>query len=82
MLRAGVGAMPVLTIDGETVTVIGRKHALVESNSNPGTHHTVGIDDGEWSCTCIGFTTRKRCRHVTALKRWLNGEADVTIEED
>jgi hypothetical protein len=63
-----------LLVAGETVRIIGRRHALVASHSAPGDFHTVEQDeDGHWSCSCRGWEFRKRCRHLDAVREWALG---------
>lgn len=71
-----------LMIDGETVRVQGKEHALVASKSHDGEWHTVDFEDGRFVCTCRGYEIRKRCRHARAITRWMQGEADVRFRED
>ena len=33
-----------------------------------GAQYTVSRHAGAWSCTCVGFGWRRKCRHVTATK--------------
>lgn len=28
--------------------------------------HVVSMMDGEWACSCMGFSTHEKCRHVLA----------------
>ena len=38
----------------------------VPSRSNPFATHTVNRDfDGNWSCSCVGYSYRRTCSHVT-----------------
>ena len=83
--------LPDIRVDGEVVSEIGHKHALIESKSHPGQHHVVthefndDIGKEEWICTCEGFGFRHACRHVRALDRWAAGKAVVeglVLEED
>jgi hypothetical protein len=34
-------------------------------------HHTVGFDDGHWTCDCPFFTHHDRCSHTMAMERVL-----------
>lgn len=63
-----VQELPVVTFNynGETITLIGRNHFLVESKTCPGEHHAV--DGEEETCSCKGFQCLKYCRHLTSLK--------------
>lgn len=46
----------------------------VPSKSEKGTFHIVDYyKDGYWECSCIGFQTRKVCRHIRITKNSLNG---------
>ena len=77
--------LPPIEIDGETVRVLGRHHALVGSLSHPGEFHSVEVDDhtGEWTCTCAGNTFgHRQCRHITRVKGWLKGDLEARIIEE
>lgn len=68
-----------LLIDGERVRVQGRAHCLVASKSAEDEWHSVEWDEDtyEWTCTCMGWQCRHRCRHVKAISRWAGDLADV-----
>ena len=78
----------ILLVDGIRVVPLGRFHALVESRSKPGEHHSVeyGWNDEsgkeKWTCSCEGWSFRHDCRHIRAVDRWVAGKASVKIAED
>lgn len=73
-----------LLIDGERVLPQGHSQALVASKSEEGSWHSVEWSDDEmcWTCTCISFQTRHKCRHAKAIDRWAGGIADVKYARD
>ena len=42
--------------------------------------HLISFQDGEWTCDCDFFQTRKRCSHTMALERILIQEANLTLD--
>ncbi len=70
---------PPIKILEETVTITGRRHCLVESHSNPGSHHVVEYADGEWRCSCIGWSCRHTCRHLNAVRAWARDEVEAEL---
>ena len=72
---------PALLVDGARVLVQGREMCLIESRSNPGQYHVVQKDgEGRLYCSCIGWTTRRKCWHVTRIEDWLAGKAKARVE--
>lgn len=57
------------SFQGETITVVGRGHYLIESWTSPGEHHSVDLEEG--TCSCKGYQCTNNCRHLKVLKRAL-----------
>jgi hypothetical protein len=79
--------MEPIIIDGEKVEITGPRTARVASRSEEGKWYAVDLDDrnGTGSCTCKGFEyTRGKggCRHLKAVRRFADGEADTALLED
>ena len=76
-----------LLVNGEVVTVLGHKHALVASKSRDGEDHAVSfewddrIGKDRWVCTCPSGNFRGSCRHITAVDLWDAGKASVEVVE-
>jgi hypothetical protein len=45
--------------------VVGRRWTVTGSK---GDNYIVSEQNGQWSCSCSGFTFRGRCRHVEDIK--------------
>lgn len=75
---------PVIRLNGERVIVLGHRFCLVESRSRPGSFHSCEAlePSGVWQCTCESGTIRGRCHHITLVKAWLAGDADVELDEE
>lgn len=73
---------PILRVDGVRLIVTGKLACLVESKSRPDQFHSVSLEDGVYSCTCESGAIRKACRHINLVRRWLDGLAQVSIEEE
>ena len=71
-------------VDGERVIRQGTDQLLVASKSAADEWHTVEWDDEahEWTCTCMGFQCRRRCRHARAISRLAGGLADVRLARE
>lgn len=67
-----------LVLGSEQVVCIGRLQYLVKSKSEDGWHcvdlEPVDADWPEGGCTCRSFTTRRSCRHWTAVRKHLGLE--------
>ena len=51
---------------------------LTPAGSQPGRFYTVQFSKyWLWSCNCLGFYFRKRCRHVDELKEQLGVGCDL-----
>lgn len=37
-------------------------------SSNGKSNYIVKLQNGQWSCTCTGYSFRKRCRHIDEVK--------------
>jgi hypothetical protein len=44
---------------------VGRRWTVTGSK---GDNYIVSEQNGQWSCSCSGFTFRGRCRHVEDIK--------------
>ena len=42
--------------------------------------HTVGFDDGKWSCDCNFFMSRGYCSHTMAMERVLGVMLPAAVE--
>ena len=42
-----------------------------------GNHVIIRDIDGSWNCSCIGFTTHQKCKHVTLGKKIFGTIADI-----
>lgn len=76
--------MEPVEIEGDLVEIISPRHARVKAKSLPETWYAVALDDrgGKGSCTCVGFTVRRRCRHLSLVQRFAVGDAvPAAIEE-
>lgn len=69
-------------VDGELVEVVGPRQAKVKSRSQATLWYAVDLEDrgGEGSCTCRGFEIRKTCRHLTALRELVAGQATTAAD--
>ncbi len=75
--------LPAIRVAEEEIQVIGHRHALVRSHTNPDHHHIVEQDpDGEWHCSCEGWNFRHRCRHLVAVREWALGRIPATLIEN
>jgi len=45
--------------------------------NNKGKVYTVKAKNGSWSCDCLGFTYRRKCRHVAVTKEENKAEMDA-----
>ena len=52
------------------VSEINPTHEISETviSTRTGEEYTVNFSGRYWSCTCIGFNCRGRCKHVEAIK--------------
>lgn len=68
-------------VDGEHVIPQGIDQFLVASKSEAGVMHSVEWDDDyrDWTCTCMSYQCRQRCRHSKAIDRLSAGKADVRV---
>lgn len=59
-----------IKVGPERMRILGPTTASVKSHSNIDAWHAVDLDDrdGLGSCTCAGFTYRKKCRHLEAVR--------------
>lgn len=74
-------ATPILRVGEERIMVQGKRHCLVASWSNPGSWHSVEIDNqNQPQCTCTGYTIRKSCRHAKAVRDWMLGHVSAHVE--
>lgn len=77
-----------LQVAGETVRVIGKHHALVESRSRPGQYHSVSwefddkIGKETWICTCESGGFRGDCRHIRIIDLWNVGKVPGVFVND
>ena len=55
-----------IKFQGENIIIVGRNHFLVESETCPGEHHAVDLE--EMTCTCKGFLCRQLCRHLDLVE--------------
>jgi hypothetical protein len=76
------GQSPILRVDGTRLIVTGKLACLVESKSRPDQFHAVSLEDGTYACTCESGTVRKSCRHISLVRRWLDGLAKVEFEDE
>ncbi len=73
----------VLRVEGVRVMVMGRRQCLIESRSNPGQFHTVMLTEANApSCTCTGWTVRKKCWHADTIRSWMLGHVSATIDHE
>jgi hypothetical protein len=59
-----------------TPLYVRRKEPLISETKNytvtssrTGEKYTVSQVRGEWSCSCMGFEYRKKCKHVEQIKK-------------
>ncbi len=51
-----------------TVKPVDRKVIKIES-SKPGTFYQVTVSEGIYTCDCVGFTYRRKCKHTEQAKQ-------------
>ena len=57
----------ILELDNAPVAV-SRSETFIVQGSKPGSSYTVTRNGSHWSCTCVGFSYRKDCKHVRECK--------------
>jgi len=45
--------------------------------NSKGKVYTVKVKSGSWACDCLGFTYRRKCRHITTIKEENKAEMDA-----
>ena len=57
---------------------ISRLTATFRGNNNT---HQLGYDEGQWHCSCRGFSAQGSCSHTMALQEMLEGVFPAGAEE-